>query len=312
MIGAARKPRTRDPLQRARALAGQLGGEWVDPWTLGDRILQESEERGLAMARVGREVVSEALWRRAVAGDHGAQRRLLAVWHSEVHRWCRAVAGRHVEADGLAHEVLVHALRRLAHVQRPARFGTWLGRVLLRQVRRQERRARIRRFLPERIVLQRPAAVPLADAVVLTRGRDARIRLALDCLPAEQRVLWWAHLVEGHRLQELCAWAGLDEGTVVRRLAQGRTALAQACDRLGVGPTPAPHRAAPRPEPSVDALALHERRVWRAIRAPTRPRRTRWCLAVAALAISLGGGLAWSTQRPSPPATNQPISPQTP
>ncbi len=232
----ARTARSRDPLQRARTLAGQLGGQWVDPWSLGERILSESEERGLALEHVARDVVSELLWVRAVAGDEGARDRLLGLWHSLVHGWCRGVCGRRLDPDDLAQEVLLRALRRLEQIHRPARFGAWLRGTLYRGVQERERWARVGRFVPEALAGDRPSPLPLADAALVAGERQARVRLALDSLSAEHRVLLWAHYVEGQRRRDICAWSGLAEGTLNRRLTRARAAFERACRRLGVAP----------------------------------------------------------------------------
>jgi RNA polymerase sigma factor (sigma-70 family) len=226
----------RDPLQRARALAGQHGGEWVDPWALGDRVLQESEERGVSLERASRDVVSEALHARAIHGEDGPRRRLLALWHGEVHRWCRGVAGRDIEPDDLVQEVLVRALARLDQVQRPARFGAWLHGTLLRVARERGRWARMRRFVPDTLLGEQPSRLPLADAALLASEREARVRLALGLVTAEQRVLLWAHSVEGQRRQDICQWSGLRAGTLNGKLTRARAAFERACTRLGVRP----------------------------------------------------------------------------
>jgi RNA polymerase sigma-70 factor (ECF subfamily) len=226
----------RSALHRARALVGQLGEQWVDPWELGPEVLKRISEKDMSLERAARDVVSAALWSRAMDGHHGARRRLLSIWHREVHRWCRSLAGRRLDPDDLAQEVLVRALSRLERVLEPDRFHAWLYGTLLRVIRERERWARVRRFAPEALLREQPCLLPLADAALLAHERDDLVRLALAELSAEHRVLLWAHSVEGQRRHEIAAWSGLAPGTLNRRLTAARRAFEKACTRLGVIP----------------------------------------------------------------------------
>ncbi len=236
MKGLTRDAPVRDPLKRARTLVGQHGGEWVDPWSLGDRVLVVSDERGLSLERASRDVVSEALWARAMKGEHGPRRRLLTLWHREVHRWCRSVAGRLLEPDGLTREVLVRALGRLESNPRRLGWGAWLLSTLLRVVREREARARMARFVPGLLSGQEPHCLPLVDAAMVARARVPRVQLALGLLAGEARVLLWAHDVEGLRPRDIGRWTGLGEGAVRRRLRRARAAFERNCSRLGLAP----------------------------------------------------------------------------
>lgn len=297
MLGAARKP---DPLARARALVGQLGGEWVDPWALGAAALDRASRCGIPVDRAAREVVSDALGWRAIDGQVGAQHRLLVLWHAEVHRWCRVLAGRSVDADALAQEVLFRALRAQALDQRPHRLQARLCSTLLRVLREQERGVQVRRLIPEALWHKRPLTLPLADAVLLADERDARLRLALSALAAEQRVLLWAHHAEGQDQAALAGWSGLGRGTLDRRLGRARQAFGAACRRLGVAGRPGAEawnpavllpRAFAVAEPAADALVQHRRAVWARLGEPVprgRPRRPLgWVLLTAAVAVAL-------------------------
>ncbi len=239
MVGPAHQSR-RDPLHRARALSGQLGGMWVDPWTLAPQVIARSEEGAVSLERAAREVVSAVLLRRAVAGEEGARRRLLSVWHSEVHRWCRGLARSRQDPDDLAQEVLLRALRHLGRVERPERFRAWLYGTLLRVVRERERWARVRRWVPEATLEHRASTDPDAEEQVLVTERHKRVRRAMEALPAEQRVLLWAHYVEGQSRREISAWSGLAPGTLNRRLTKARRGFEARCRALGVAPEGTP------------------------------------------------------------------------
>jgi len=239
VVGPARQAWP-DPLQRARTLCGQLGGVWVDPWTLAPEVLTRSEERGIDLERAARDVVGGSLLRQAVDGTTGARRRLLTVWHREVHRWCRSLAGPRQDPDDLAQEVLLRALRHLERVEHPERFRAWLYGTLLRVIRERERWARVRRQVPAAALEHHPSPQPGVEEEALASERRARVRQALESLPAEQRMLLWAHYVEGQRRREICAWSGLAPGTLNRRLTRARRGFEARCRALDVAPEEGP------------------------------------------------------------------------
>jgi RNA polymerase sigma-70 factor (ECF subfamily) len=72
------------------------------------------------------------LVRRALAGDRPARDELVVRWSARLLAFCHArVADRHL-AEDLAQEALLRAMRGLATLQEPEKFGTWLFGIALR------------------------------------------------------------------------------------------------------------------------------------------------------------------------------------
>jgi len=72
------------------------------------------------------------LVRRARAGDRPARDELVVRWSARVLAFCHArVADRHL-AEDLAQEALLRAMRGLATLEEPEKFGTWLFGIALR------------------------------------------------------------------------------------------------------------------------------------------------------------------------------------
>src|SRR5262249_54230472 len=63
---------------------------------------------------------------RVLNGDRDAYAPLVEHYTPSVYELCRALVGRREEACDLAQEALLRALRDLASLQKPSRFGPWL------------------------------------------------------------------------------------------------------------------------------------------------------------------------------------------
>jgi RNA polymerase sigma factor (sigma-70 family) len=224
---------TRAPLDDARRWCRDLGGPEVDLWKLPPAAVQRAADRDLSIEDAVRDVVSG--WLIGRFDDPSARDRWLGLWAPSVLRWCRWGAGRGVDADDAAQEVLARALAGAARLPHPDDAGRWLWGVAWRTLRELERRAWLRRWwsgeTPD------PASDAPSPQDDLERAeRDAVVRSVLQTLSLDDRsILWWAY-VEGESRSRIAERTGWPEGTVNRRLTSARAAFSAAATRRGLAP----------------------------------------------------------------------------
>ena len=160
-----------------------------------------------------------ALLTSASAGDLAARAHLARAIAPQVLRWCAHLANGRIDAEDVAHDVLVRVLDHLGEVRDPEAFPAWLWRTTSREVFHQVRVARMRSWipLPASWADDRPARDGNDDDVV--RG----VRAAIASLPEKQR--------EALVLCDLCRYTDEEAafllqvplGTVKSRLQRART-----------------------------------------------------------------------------------------
>lgn len=132
-------------------------------------------------------------------------------------RAARHITGERSAADDLVQETLLQAWRAFHQFEPGTNCRAWLFRIMLNlwsKVRNKQQRH-----------LQ---AVPL-DEVIAGRESDIQmhlqVRMAVDALPEEQRVVLMLGVVEGFTCKEIADMLSLPIGTVMSRLARGRMRL---------------------------------------------------------------------------------------
>jgi RNA polymerase sigma factor (sigma-70 family) len=169
-----------------------------------------------------------ALVRLALAGDRGAFAVLVARHRPMLVGVCRRALGDPGLAEDAAQEAVLQAMVSLERLERPERFGAWLGGIALNVCRRWHRdQAREDwslaaltggRALPDPTPAAPPAAAEAADAA-------RRVRRAVGRLPAGQRAAVVLFYLMGMAHREVAATLGIGVGAVKTRLHKGRAAL---------------------------------------------------------------------------------------
>jgi RNA polymerase sigma-70 factor, ECF subfamily len=135
----------------------------------------------------------------------------------------------------LVQSTLLQIIRRVGSFRGDSSFSTWLFRVTANEalmLMRSQRRHRAR--LVEGLDLEDLGSLPAAndghssdraDEVALASERDARVRAALDELPAEYRDVVALHYNQDLGLQEIADRLATTESAVRSRLHRARTRL---------------------------------------------------------------------------------------
>jgi RNA polymerase sigma-70 factor (ECF subfamily) len=139
--------------------------------------------------------------------------------------------GRSSDVDDLVQDVFLDAMKGLRSLREPAAIRGWLRTVTVRHAHRRLRRRRLWSALGldgggDVDALVGSSSSPQARAEVLAVYR------ALDGLPADARIAWIMHAVEGHSLEEVAELGGFSRATAHRRIQLAQQAV-EAALRVG-------------------------------------------------------------------------------
>lgn len=146
------------------------------------------------------------------------------------------ILGRAAEVEDVVQDVFAAATHGLKRRDNEFEIKGWLGKVT---VRRAVRQLRLRRLwavvdlaaLPSYDQLPAPGASPDERLLIIEVYR------ALDRIPAQLRVAWTLHHVEGEKLETVAALCGCSLATIKRRIALAHQKLTRTL-------TPVTERAA--------------------------------------------------------------------
>ena len=168
------------------------------------------------------------LVRLAREGDEGAFAELVARHRPMVVGVCRRVLGDPGLAEDAAQEAVLLAMVSLDRLERPERFGAWLGGIGLNVCRRW-RRDQVREAWSLAALTggrAGPDPVPNEPAERAEAAEAARrVRRAVGRLPAGQRAAVVLFYLVGMAHREVAAALGIGVGAVKTRLHKGRAAL---------------------------------------------------------------------------------------
>lgn len=172
--------------------------------------------------------------RAAQAGDRAAFGALVEQFERSVFMTALRRLNDRGEAQELAQEVFVQALRKIGQLREPACFGGWLRSITNRlAINRQMRK---RPVAPaDREVLEANCLehdTPLSN--VLADERRQQVRAGLKRLGTLDRQTLVAFYVEGQSLVEMSTAFDSPVGTIKRRLHVARKRLARELEELAV------------------------------------------------------------------------------
>ena len=169
-----------------------------------------------------------ALVRLARAGDRGAFAELAGRHRPRLLALCWRVLGDRGLAEDAAQEAVLQAMIGLEGLERPERFGAWLGGIGQNVCRRWRRDQAREEWSLAALTGGRagPDPVPDEPAAVAEAAEEARrVRLAVGRLPAGQRAAVVLFYLVGMAHREVAAALGIGVGAVKTRLHKGRAAL---------------------------------------------------------------------------------------
>jgi RNA polymerase sigma-70 factor (ECF subfamily) len=184
----------------------------------------------------------------ASQGDTAALNTLVARLRPHVEKQLLRYPLSEEDRADLTQSTLLQIIRRVGSFRGDSSFSTWLFRVTANEalmLMRSQRRHRTR--LVEGLDLEDLGNLPAAndgsnneraDEAALVAERDARVRAALDELPAEYRDVVSLHYSQDLGLQEIATRLSTTESAVRSRLHRARSRLRSILSRESTGRAP--------------------------------------------------------------------------
>jgi RNA polymerase sigma factor (sigma-70 family) len=169
------------------------------------------------------------------AGDPDAVGAVYARHGADVLRWVIRLGGPRLDAEDVAHEVFLTAIKAARRFRGDARLRTWLFGVTRGVVANARRRAAIRAFVGLDAIAEPADPGPDLDATLAARQARRRVQRALDRLRTSHREVLVLSDLEGIAAPEVAAMLDIPPGTVYSRLHHARKAMAEALAAEGLG-----------------------------------------------------------------------------
>ncbi|MBN9524159.1 sigma-70 family RNA polymerase sigma factor [bacterium] len=172
---------------------------------------------------------------RAKTGDRAAYGELVTRFQGSVYAMALARVRNPLEAQELAQDVFVHAMRKLPQLRDPRCFAGWLRRITARMaINRLTRRGPL--FGAETELLDAvPARVRAAEDEFAVGEAVAQLKVGLARLKPLDRATLEAFYIRGRSLKQIAREFDVPTGTVKRRLHVARARLKEVLE--GIDPT---------------------------------------------------------------------------
>ncbi len=165
----------------------------------------------VAQVLQGQESAFETLYRRHASFAFGLAVRL---------------QGSAADVEDIVHDAFLRAHGQMSELRDQAAFRSWLGSIVVSQVRMRLRKARLLRSLG----LGSSSAVELDSLASEAASPEVRAELAqiyalMRVMPADERIAWTLRNVERHRLEEVAELTSCSLATVKRRIQRAQRFL---------------------------------------------------------------------------------------
>ncbi len=131
------------------------------------------------------------------------------------------IQGSATDADDVVHDAFIKAFERLKDLSDPGAFRSWLGSIVVRDLRSKMRRGKLMKTLG--LVRAEPVdldAVASPSASPAVRAQIAQIYALLRTQPVDDRIAWTLRAVQGHDLQTVARLTSCSLATVKRRISR--------------------------------------------------------------------------------------------
>jgi RNA polymerase sigma-70 factor (ECF subfamily) len=181
------------------------------------------------------EPTDEDIVRRVLDGDVASFELILRRYNQRLYRVARSIVGNDAEAEDVVQEAYLNAYRHLGDFAGRSSFATWLTRIAVHEAsarRRSRQRMRNIEIDEAESLTMRPTRQ--ADDALSTRELGDVLRIVIDELPPDFRVVFTMRLVEGLSTEEAAECLGLSQENVKIRLHRARSRLRKSIEsRLG-------------------------------------------------------------------------------
>lgn len=177
---------------------------------------------GDAEVTLGMEPGDDELVRRARGGDDASFGLLVERYYPRLLRYGIRMLGSRADAEEAVQDTFVRAHRSLARYEEQSRFGPWLFRILINQVRTlgAKRRRRERTFVPFSV---EAGATPAADTAELQWQVD--VQGALMRLAPDAREALLLKFVEDRSYEDMADITGVGVSALKMRVKRAREQL---------------------------------------------------------------------------------------
>lgn len=164
------------------------------------------------------------LLERCRRGERDAFRALFETYKGKVYSVALRFSGNEAVAMDIAQDTFLKLFSSIGDFRGDANFETWVYRMVVNRCLDQKRRAR--RWMPLGADFLSSLRVPgdaLAD--LLRSEVSARVKAAVEKLPAEMRIAIVLRYTEGLSYEQMAEVLGCSQGTIASRLSRAHKAL---------------------------------------------------------------------------------------
>ncbi len=190
------------------------------------------DARALGWSEVGTDEAD--LIRRCAASDEAACAELVATHERMVYQLAFHLLGNREEALDLSQEVFLRVFRTMGAFRGQSALRTWIYRIVINQARNRQRWWR-RRHQADQVSLDQhvldhgelpqPGDAVTPDRLLVRKEAAARLWVALERLPFDQRTAVVLREFDGLSYEEIAFSLDIAVGTVKSRLTRARQAL---------------------------------------------------------------------------------------
>jgi RNA polymerase sigma-70 factor (ECF subfamily) len=183
------------------------------------------------------------------SGDPKAVNEALRLLQGTVFSFSMKVCGHREDAEDTMQDVLLKAVPYLPKIESPKALAVWLYKVAQNRCWMSRRRSKfapkemiaLDDLLPDASELESltTAAHKDPEASLLSRENSERVRLAIQQIPPQYRIILVLHDMEELETSEVAQITGLREGTVRVRLHRARLLLRRELSQANNGRKPA-------------------------------------------------------------------------